>query len=57
MDRCADNGFVQKLEYTNTLNTNRQVAYVAHSTMPAQLVARVVFKAMLKNCLILLVII
>lgn len=49
MDRCADNGFVQKLEYTNTLNTNRQVAYVAHSTMPAQLVARVVFKAMLKK--------
>lgn len=49
LDKCADHGFVQKLEYNNSFNTNRQVAYVAQSTMPGGLVTRAVTKSMLKK--------
>lgn len=49
IDDCAVKGFVQKMEYNYQFNTNRQVAYVAHSSLPAKLFAECVFKSLIKK--------
>lgn len=49
MDQYANKGFVTRLENNDSVSTSRQVAYVAHSTMPAQTVALTCVKAMIKK--------
>lgn len=49
IDDCAVKGFVQKMEYNYQFNSNRQVAYVAHSSLPAKLLAECVFKSIIKK--------
>jgi len=49
IDDCAVKGFVQKMEFNYQFNTNRQVAYVAHSSAPAKLLAECVFKSLIKK--------
>jgi hypothetical protein len=51
-DRFAAAGFVKKMEFGGqVVDSGRQVVYIAHSTMPAQQVTRVMISALLKKLL------
>ena len=54
MDKFADQGVVKKMEYGKVVTeSNRQVVYVAHSSMPAYHVGQLMFGALLKKLFML----